>query len=228
MIFSMDEILKATEGKLLQGERDVLFQGISTDSRTVREGELFIALKGAHFDGHPYALEALGKKAGGVLIEEAKAGDFRWNGYRPKAVVAVKDTLQSLGDLARSRRRGYKTSVVGVTGSNGKTTTKEMIAACLQTSLPVLKSKGNFNNLIGLPLTLLGLTGEEKVAVLELGMNVTGEIRRLTEISEPDVGLITNIQRVHLEGTGSLENVVEEKGTLFRGMRQGGTIAWVY
>ena len=220
----MDEILKATQGKLLQGERDVLFQGISTDSRTVREGDLFIALKGVHFDGHQHALEALGKKAGGVLIEEAKAGDFRWNGYRPKAVVAVKDTLQSLGDLARSRRRGYGTSVVGVTGSNGKTTTKEMIAACLQTSLPVLKSKGNFNNLIGLPLTLLGLTGEEKVAVLELGMNVTGEIRRLTEISEPDVGLITNIQRVHLEGTGSLENVAEEKGTLFRGMRQDGTI----
>jgi len=113
VIFSLDEILKATEGRLLQGEQGVLFQGISTDSRTVREGELFIALKGAHFDGHQYALEALGKKAGGVLIDEEKAGDFRWNGYRPRAVIAVKDTLRSLGDLARSRRREYRTSVVG-------------------------------------------------------------------------------------------------------------------
>ena len=174
VIFSLDEILKATEGKLLQGETGVLFQGISTDSRTVREGELFIALKGAHFDGHHYALEALGKKAGGVLIEEEKTGDFRWNGYRPKAVVAVKDTLRSLGDLARSRRREDRTSVVGVTGSNGKTTTKEMIAACLETSLSGLKSKGNFNNLIGLPLTLLDLTGEEKVVGPRVGHECDG------------------------------------------------------
>jgi UDP-N-acetylmuramoyl-tripeptide--D-alanyl-D-alanine ligase len=222
--FSVEEVLKTTEGKLVQGKRGAFFQGVSTDSRTIKEKELFIALRGLHFDGHAYALEALDKRAAGVLIEETKAGDFRWNGYRTQAVIAVRDSLQALGDLARARRRRYGTPLVAITGSNGKTTTKEMVAACLGTRLPILKTKGNFNNLIGLPLTLLNLTEKEKVVVLELGMNVPGEIRRLTEIAEPDIGLITNIQMVHLEGVGSLERLTEEKGELFRGVRRDGTI----
>jgi UDP-N-acetylmuramoyl-tripeptide--D-alanyl-D-alanine ligase len=114
--------------------------------------------------------------------------------------------------------------VVALTGSNGKTTTKEMISACLETTFPILKTMGSLNNLIGLPLTLLNLTEKERVAVLEMGMNIPGEIRRLTEIAEPDVGLITNIQKVHLEGMGSIERLEEEKGELFRRMRQDGTI----
>jgi UDP-N-acetylmuramoyl-tripeptide--D-alanyl-D-alanine ligase len=194
----IEEVLRATGGKLLQGEEKTFFQGISTDSRTAGEGELFVALKGPRFDGHHFALEALEKNAGGVVIEEDKAGDIRWNGYRPKAVIAVKDTLRALGDLACDRRRRYRTPVVALTGSNGKTTTKEMISACLETTFRILKTRGNLNNLIGLPLTLLNLTEKERVVVLEMGMNVPGEIRRLTEIAEPDVGLITNIQKVHL------------------------------
>lgn len=224
MILTIEEVLKATGGKLLQGKGNAFFQGISTDSRTVAEGELFIALKGSQFDGHHYALEALQKKAGGVLIEEDKVGDIRWNGYRSRAVITVKDTLSALGDMARDWRRKYGTPVVALTGSNGKTTTKEMIAACLETTFPILKTKGNLNNLIGVPLTLLTLTEKERVAVLEMGMNVPGEIRRLTEMAEPDVGLITNIQKVHLEGVGSLERLKEEKGELFRRMRRDGTI----
>ena len=223
MILTIEEVLRATSGKLLQGSENV-FQGISTDSRTVAEGELFIALKGGRFDGHHYALEALKKKAGGLLIDEDKVGDIRWNGYRSRAVIAVKDTLAALGEIARNWRRKYKTPVVALTGSNGKTTTKEMIAACLETTFPTLKTKGNLNNLIGVPLTLLALTERERVVVLEMGMNVPGEIRRLTEIAEPDVGLITNIQTVHLEGMGSLERLKEEKGELYRGMRRDGTI----
>jgi UDP-N-acetylmuramoyl-tripeptide--D-alanyl-D-alanine ligase len=224
MILRIEEVLKATGGNLLQGEEDALFQGVSTDSRTVRAGELFIALKGPHFDGHHFAREALEKKAGGVVIEEDQAGDIRWNGYRPKAVIAVKDTLQALGDIAHDRRRSFRTPVIALTGSNGKTTTKEMISACLETTFPILKTMGNLNNLIGLPLTLLNLTERERVVVLEMGMNVPGEVRRLTEIAEPDVGLITNIQMAHLEGMGSLERVKEEKGELFRKMRRDGTI----
>lgn len=223
MILTIEEVLRATGGKLLQGGENA-FQGISTDSRTVVEGELFVALKGARFDGHHYALEALKKKAGGVLIEEDKVGDIRWNGYRSRVVIAVKDTLAALGEIARSWRRQYKTPVVALTGSNGKTTTKEMVAACLETTFPILKTKGNLNNLIGVPLTLLALTERERVVVLEMGMNVPGEIRRLTEIAEPDVGLITNIQTVHLEGMGSLERLKEEKGELYRRMRRDGTI----
>jgi UDP-N-acetylmuramoyl-tripeptide--D-alanyl-D-alanine ligase len=224
VILSIEEVLKATRGKLLQGEGNTSFQGISTDSRTVTEGELFIALKGFRFDGHHYVLEALEKKAGGVVIEEEKVGDIRWNGYRAKAVIAVKDTLFALGNIALDWRRKYRTPLVALTGSNGKTTTKEMIAACLETTFPILKTKGNLNNLIGLPLTLLTLTEKERVVVLEMGMNVPGEIRRLTEIAEPDVGLITNIQKVHLEGMESLERLKEEKGELFRKMRRDGTI----
>ncbi len=224
MNLSVEEILKATEGRLIQGEREAFFEGVSTDSRAIKEKELFIALRGIRFDGHAYALEALDKKAAGVLIEETRVGDFRWNGYRNQTVIAVKDSLRALGDLARARRRRYGTPLVAITGSNGKTTTKEMVAACLGTRLPILKTKGNFNNLIGLPLTLLNLTEREKVVVLELGMNVVGEIRRLTEIAEPDMGLITNIQMVHLEGMGSLERLTEEKGELFRGVRRDGTL----
>ena len=224
MILTIEEVLKATGGKLLQGKGNAFFQGISTDSRTVAEGELFIALRGSRFDGHHYALEALKKKAGGVLIEEDKVGDIRWNGYRSKAVIAVKDTLFALGDIAQNWRRKYPTPVVALTGSNGKTTTKEMIATCLETTFAVLKTKENLNNLIGLPLTLLTLTEKERVVVLEMGMNVPGEVRRLTEIADPNVGLITNIQKVHLEGMGSLERLKEEKGELFRRMRRDGTI----
>jgi UDP-N-acetylmuramoyl-tripeptide--D-alanyl-D-alanine ligase len=224
VILSVGEVLRATGGTLLQGEREVFFNGVSTDSRTVGEGELFIALKGALFDGHRFAREVLEKKASGVVIAQERSGEIRWNGYRPKAVIAVKDTLRALGDLARERRRRFGTPLVALTGSNGKTTTKEMIAACLETAFPVLKTKGNLNNLIGLPLTLLSLTERERVVVLEMGMNVPGEIRRLTEISEPDVGLITNIERVHLEGLGSIEKVKEEKGALFGAMRKDGAI----
>jgi UDP-N-acetylmuramoyl-tripeptide--D-alanyl-D-alanine ligase len=224
VILTIEEVLRATGGKLLQGKENAFFQGISTDSRTIAEGELFIALKGSRFDGHHYALEALEKKAGGVLIEEDKVGDIRWNGYRSRAVIAVKDTLDALGDIARDWRCKYGIPVVALTGSNGKTTTKEMMAACLETTFPILKTKGNLNNLIGVPLTLLTLTEKERVMVLEMGMNVPGEIRRLTEIVEPDVGLITNIQKVHLEGIGSLERLKEEKGELFRRMRRDGTI----
>jgi UDP-N-acetylmuramoyl-tripeptide--D-alanyl-D-alanine ligase len=223
VILTVEEVLGATGGKLLQGSGNV-FSGISTDSRTIIEGELFLALRGDRFDGHHYALEALKKKAGGLLIEEGKVGDIRWNGYRSRAVIAVKDTLAALGEIARSWRRKYRTPVVALTGSNGKTTTKEMIAACLETTFPILKTKGNLNNLIGVPVTLLALTQRERVVVLEMGMNVPGEIRRLTEIAEPDVGLITNVQTVHLEGMGSLERLKEEKGELYRKMRRDGTI----
>lgn len=224
MTFILEDILKATGGRLFQGEERTSFRGVSTDSRTVAEGELFIALKGERFDGHHFAIEALKKRAGGVIIEEDRVRDIRWNGYRPSAVIAVKDSLRALGDIARERRRQFRTPVLALTGSNGKTTTKEMISACLETTFPVLKTKGNLNNLIGLPLTLLDLTEKERVVVLEMGMNVPGEVRRLTEIAEPDVGLITNIEKVHLEGMGSLERIKEEKGELFRRMRQDGTI----
>ncbi len=224
MSFPLGEILKATGGALLQGRWDTVFNAISTDSRTISEGALFVALKGERFDGHHFAIDALRKKAGGVMIEEDRAGDVWWKGFETKSVILVKDTLHALGEIARDRRRKFGVPVVALTGSNGKTTTKEMISACLETTFPILKTAGNLNNLIGLPLTLLKLTEKERAVVLEMGMNRPGEIQRLTEIAEPDVGLITNIQRAHLEGVGSLERIKEEKGALFRGMKRDGSI----
>jgi len=138
LIFSIEEVLTATGGKLLQGERSAFFQGVSTDSRTVGEGELYIALQGPRFDGHHYALEALDKKAAGVEVEESKARDIRWNGHQSKAIIVVKDTLQALGDIARESRQRYQTPLVALNGCYGKTTSKEMIAACLETTFPVL------------------------------------------------------------------------------------------
>jgi len=222
--FRIQEILIATGGTLLQGREDVVCEAISTDTRTIPEGALFIALRGSRFDGHDFVLEALKKNARGIVIEQNRVEKIPWKDYETKPVILVSDTLRALGDLARYRRRHFGIPVVALTGSNGKTTTKEMISTCLETTFPVLKTKGNLNNLIGLPLTLLGLTEKERIAVVEMGMNVPGEIRRLTEIAEPDVGLITNIQKAHLEGMGSLESIQAEKGELFRRMRKDGSI----
>src|SRR4030042_3131278 len=120
MTFILEEVLKATGGRLLQGEEKTSFRGISTDSRTVAEGELFIALKGERFDGHHFAIEALKKRAGGVIIEEDRARDIRWNGYRQSAVIAGKDAIHALGDIARGSRRQVGTPVVALAGAKGK------------------------------------------------------------------------------------------------------------
>ena len=213
MIFSVEEVLRATGGRLLRRGDDA-FQGVSTDSRTIGEGELYIALKGPRFDGHHFALEALEKKAGGVIIEEERAGDIHWNGHSSRTIILVQDTLRALGDLARERRRRYQTPVVALTGSNGKTTSKEMIAACLETTFPILKNRGNWNNLVGLPLSMLEIAPPTRVGIFEMGTNRRGEIAELAAIAEPDAGIITAISPAHLEFLGSERGVFEEKASL--------------
>lgn len=224
MIFTCEEILNATNGNLLQGDIKQRFTGISTDSRMIKEGELFVALKGPNFDGHHFVLESFEKNAGGALIEEDRVSDIRLNTHQSKSAIIVKDTLRALGDIARQTRRNSSAKVIALTGSNGKTTTKEMIASCLESSFPILKTEGNMNNLIGLPLTLFKLKGDEKAVILEMGMNIAGEIKRLTEIAGPDIGLITNIEKVHLEGLGDIEKIKNEKGELFKGVSEDGVI----
>ncbi len=187
---------------------DVTFSGVSTDSRRIREGELFFALCGDNFDGHDFVLEALQKGAKGAVIE--KAVPFVSSG---KTLIRVPSTLRALGDIASAWRRSFQNlRLAAITGSNGKTTTKEMASAILSLRFSVLKNSGNFNNLIGLPLTILKLGEGQNAAVVELGMNDFGEIRRLTEIALPDIGAITNIGRAHLEKLGSLEGGGKGKG----------------
>lgn len=215
MKLTIGEILTATQGRLDAGSFDGAVTGVSTDSRTLKAGDLFVALRGENHDGHDHTEDAAKKGATAVLIHR----DMRIT--TPHA-VRVKDTLRALGDLARYWRRKFPVPVVGVTGSNGKTTAKDLIGAVLATRYRVLKTEGNFNNLIGLPLTVFRMRGDEDVAIFEMGMNRPGEIDRLAEIAGPTVGVITTIARAHLEGLGSLAHVAKAKGELLDRLPAGG------
>ena len=218
---SLTQVLTVTDGELLSGTGtgEVVFRGISTDSRKCREGNLFIALAGEHFDGHDYLTQARRQGAAGVLVHRQSQG---LPGEFP--VIVVGDTLHALGDLASWWRRRFKPTVIAITGSSGKTTTKEMIAAIMTRRGEVLKTEGNFNNLIGLPLTLLRMRSGDTAAVLELGTNTPGEIARLARMARPDIALITNIGLAHLAGFTNLAGVAAEKRDLFRGLPATGTM----
>ncbi len=210
------EIAKALDGDLLQGRPEMRIRGISTDSREIKPGEIFWALKGERFDGHDFVSKALRKGASGLVIRKGFHGidAVPTNSQGTWAVIAVEDTLTALGRLAAWWRRQHRARVVAITGSVGKTTTKEMTAMILDLSGMTLKNRGNLNNLIGLPLTLLRLDTGHVNAVLEMGMNRPGEIARLTEIADPQVGLVTNVGRAHLEGVGDIEGVARAKTEL--------------
>jgi UDP-N-acetylmuramoyl-tripeptide--D-alanyl-D-alanine ligase len=210
------DILSPMQGELLRGSRDRSFSGLSTDSRTVGEGQLFWALKGETFDGHAFVKDAIQRGAAGAVVDKDRYPDLPGN--TGAAVLGVPDTLKALGDLAGWWRHRFKARVTAITGSAGKTTTKEMTSAILSLEGFTLKNEGNLNNLIGLPLSLFLLDESHRYAVLEMGMNRPGEIGRLTEITDPDVGLITNVGRAHLEGVGSIEGVARAKVELLEKM----------
>ena len=229
MGWKKNEILLATGGKIIRDSEKESFGEIVTASAQVKKGSVFVALKGERFDGHQFVGEAARRGATCVIVQRNVSPSIA-NGA---TVVRVRDTLRALGDLAHFRRRKLGPKVLAITGSNGKTTTKEMTAAILeQASIDgeslrgrVLKTAGNFNNLVGLPLTLLRLRKAHRVAVVELGTNRPGEIERLGEIADPDMGIITSVAAAHLEGLNSLAGVAREKGALFRAIRPGGAIA---
>ncbi|MDO9516337.1 MAG: UDP-N-acetylmuramoyl-tripeptide--D-alanyl-D-alanine ligase [Syntrophales bacterium] len=220
-ILGTEEILTATGGTLVRGNPDGIFGGVSTDSRDVTKGNIFIALTGEKFDGHDFIPNVVKKGAAGLLVQRG-AKKIPEDAFGDASVILVDDTLHSLGDIANFWRNKFTIPVVAVTGSSGKTTTKEMIATVAGLSGAVLKSRGNYNNLVGLPLSLLELNVEHEMAVVEMGTNKRGEIARLAAIADPDIGVITNIGPAHLEGFGSLDVVMEEKGDLFLNMRNNG------
>ena len=207
-----EEILSPINGTLFSGKRHTVLAGVSTDSRKIRPGELFWALKGKRYDGHEFVEKALDSGAAGIVVQEGY--DLKISRAAGRVVIAVADTLKALGDLAGWWRRRHNVRVVAITGSAGKTTTKEMTATILDLGSRTSKSRGNFNNLIGLPLTLLGVDERHRNSVLEMGMNRPGEIARLTEIADPDIGIITNVGMAHLEGVGDLEGVAMAKAEL--------------
>jgi UDP-N-acetylmuramoyl-tripeptide--D-alanyl-D-alanine ligase len=223
--FTTADILDATRGNLLRGEAGAVFAGVSTDSRTCQAGDLFIPLKGEHHDGHEYIPKALNRGVRGVVVEEQWLSGEKARGQRAQpqippdvTLIAVPDTLAALGDLARSWRSRFSLPVVSLTGSCGKTTAKEMTALVLSRAFRVLKNEMNLNNLIGLPQTLLKLDASYTAAVVEMGMNRFGEIQRLTEISQPAVGVLLNVYPAHTEGVGCVEGVACAKGELIAGL----------
>ena len=229
MGWSKTEIVAATGGKIMRGGRKEQFGEIVTDSTKVKRGAVFLALKGARHDGHRFVGAAIKRGAACVIVQGALPAKT----LGQATTVRVMDTLKALGDLAHYRRKKIAPKVLAITGSNGKTTTKEMIAAILEEATvdgqslrgSVLKTEGNFNNLVGLPLTLLGLRQQHRVAVVELGTNHPGEIQRLAEIADPDMAIITSVGAAHLEGLNSLAGVAREKGALYRNVRADGAIA---
>lgn len=214
MRLSLEQVVNLTEGRLSGGTSGLIIEGISTDSRTIRPGQLFVPLRGENFDGHDFLVRALRNGAAACLSEEVIAG-------LSIPVVRVEDTLKALGDLAAGVRKEFTGPVVAVTGSSGKTTTKEMLATVMNETGPGLKTEGNFNNLIGLPLTLFRMEPECGWAVLEMGMSERREIARLAEIARPNVGVITNVGPAHLETLGGIEGVARAKGELFAALKPG-------
>lgn len=218
MELQVEDIQRAVEGRLLQGGHDRLLRGVSTDSRTIQAGELFIALKGERFDGHTFIKEVLDRHASGLIVGKGFNPTEVPSQKKEIPVIQVDDTLKALGDLASFWRQRNRATVVAITGSNGKTTTREMAATILNHSHRVLKPERNWNNLIGLPLTLLRLKPHHKIALVEMGMNRKDEIKRLSQIAKPQIGLITNIGPSHLQYLKTIENVAKAKGELFESL----------
>ncbi|MBU1091214.1 MAG: UDP-N-acetylmuramoyl-tripeptide--D-alanyl-D-alanine ligase, partial [Candidatus Omnitrophica bacterium] len=210
-MFKVFELLNATKGKLIKSSKLSKVSGISIDSRSLRPNEAFIAIKGKNFNGHDFINQAIKKGASCIIINTTY--DIRHTTYEKHkvALIAVRDTTKALGDIARYHRQKIDLPVIGVTGSNGKTTTKEMIAWVLSGRFRVLKNPGTKNNQIGLPLSLLDLNSRHNAAVLELGTNHFGEIAYLSGICQPNVGIITNIGPAHLEFFKDLKGVFREK-----------------
>lgn len=214
------DIATFTGGSLVCGSPDSIVEAVSIDSRALVRGDLFIAIRGPRHDGHHHVVNALDAGAAGVVVSRSVEGVDVDGAIGSAFLVRVDDTTRALQDLAQGVRERAELQVVAITGSMGKTTTKDAAAAAIGTRHRVLKTQGNLNNLYGLPLSILRLTDED-VAVVEMGMSEPGEIARLTQIAKPDVGVLTNVAEVHLEFFASLSEIAEAKGELLLGLADG-------
>lgn len=203
------DVAAYTDGYIVSGELETRFSGVSTDSRSIRAGDLFVALRGENFNGHDFIKDVLEKGAAGVVIMEDTP-------RHATVIISVEDTLQALGDIASGVRNQYDTAIVGVTGSTGKTTVKEICSSILSLQGKCLKTEKNYNNLIGVPASLINLEKDYEFAVIEMGTNRFGEIDRLSSIVRPQVSIITNINPVHLNGLRSISGIIKEKQAIFK------------
>src|ERR1700730_16437725 len=217
---SIFQIAEFASASVSGGDGNVSIDKISTDSRTLKRGELFVALRGENFDGHKFVEVAVKAGAAGAMV------DLEWKGKVPDnfTVIRVEDTLHAYQTVAANYRKSLPLRVLAITGSNGKTSTKDFAAAVLGRRFRVTKTQGNFNNHVGLPRTMLEATSQDEVAVWEIGMNHPGEVAALAKIAAPDAALITNIGVAHIEFMGSREAIAAEKGALAEAIGPDGTV----
>jgi UDP-N-acetylmuramoyl-tripeptide--D-alanyl-D-alanine ligase len=217
---SLAQIAKLAGGSISADDTSILVSKISTDSRTLRAGDVFVPLRGENFDGHKFLAQAAERGAAGAVVEES------WKGKVPRnfALIRVADTLVGYQTLAANYRASLPLKVIAITGSNGKTSTKDFVAATLAKKFRVTKTEGNFNNHVGLPQTMLAANRDDEIGVWEIGMNHPGEIAALAKLAAPDVAIITNIGVAHIEFMGSREAIAEEKGALAEAVAPNGTL----
>src|SRR5436853_1979437 len=206
--------------KLEQGDGTASIERISTDWRTIKKGELFVALRGENFDGHKFMDDVAKAGGAGTVV------DLKWTGKAPKsfAIIRAEDTLLAYQNLAANYRKSLPIKVLAITGSNGKTSTKDFAASVLGRKFRVTKTQGNFNNHVGLPRTILEANSDHEVGVWELGMNHPGEIAALARIAAPDAAIVTNVGVAHIEFMGSREAIAQEKGALAEAVDPSGTV----
>src|SRR5438309_1107902 len=216
-IFQIAELAKAA---VSSGDGNAPIEKIGTDSRTIRRGELFVALDGENFDGHNFVESVAKTGAAGAIV------DLNWTGKIPAnfTLIRVEDTLRAYQNIAANYRKALSLKVLAITGSNGKTSTKDFAAAVLARGFRVTKTQGNFNNHVGLPRTMLEATSQDEIAVWEIGMNHPGEVAMLATLAAPDAALITNIGVAHIEFMGSREAIAAEKGALAEAVGAEGTV----
>lgn len=222
---TVSDLLSATDGKLIYGSLESRIAGISTDTRSIKHGEIFFALHGKNYDGHNFIKQAIINGAlGGVVSDSKKIENLSLNGSDKVNLIEVSDTLRALGDLAKYYRQNLQTKFIAVTGSNGKTTTKDMVYHILKNFKNVSRSRNSFNNFIGVPLTIFGADLTHDFCVVEMGTNAPGEIKRLSEIISPNFTILTNISHTHLEGLGSIKGVASAKAEFIENMDEDGTL----
>src|SRR2546423_11017280 len=217
---SIFQIADLSGAKLEQGDGQTLIERTSTDSRTIKKGELFVALRGENFDGHKFVEAAAKAGAAGAIV------DLVWKGKVPRnfATIRAADTLLAYQNLAANYRKSLSIKVLAITGSNGKTSTKDFAASVLGRKFRVTKTQGNFNNHVGLPRTILEATSNDNIAVWEIGMNHPGEVAPLAKIAAPDAAIITNVGVAHIEFMGTREAIAKEKGALAEAVGPQGTV----
>lgn len=217
------DIVNICNAELVWGNKNEICKNFSKDTRTINSGDVYIGIKGENFDGNKFYLEALEKGAKVCIIQDIEIELEKVKKYGDVSIIKVKDTIKALQDIAKYKRSLYNIPVIAITGSVGKTSTKDIVASVLETKFKVLKTQGNLNNHIGLPLTILKLENHEAL-VVEMGMNNLGEIRVLTNIAKPNVAVITNVGTSHIGNLGSRENILKAKLEIIEGLEKNGTL----